>query len=316
MNPLSGLYGAAVGLRNSLYDRGVIRSRELEAPVVSIGNIRVGGAGKTPFTIRLGELLKRRGMIFDVLSRGYKRQSTGVQVVNPNGEARDFGDEPLLIAKRLQVPVIVAEKRYEAGRLGEAQFQSQMHLLDDGFQHRQLARQFEIVLLNEADLADSLLPSGRLREPVSSLERADVLVIPADQKRELFSRFGKPLWRIRRELEMPGAVPNRPVVFCGLAKPEGFVGDLRARGVEPSCVVIFPDHHKFTRKDTEQLRWAMERNGADGFITTQKDLMNLGELVRQFAAISIPILNVELEEADLCIDFLLQTIASRQKHRS
>ena len=81
-------------------------------------------------------------------------------------------------------------------------------------------------------------------------------------------------------------------------------------------MVIFPDHHKFTRKDTEQLRWAMERNGADGFITTQKDLMNLGELVRQFAAISIPILNVELEEADLCIDFLLQTIASRQKHRS
>jgi tetraacyldisaccharide 4'-kinase len=316
MNPVSKLYGAGVALRNSFYDRGVLRSHELDVPVVSVGNIRVGGAGKTPFTIKLGGLLKERGIAFDVLSRGYKRQTTGVQVVNANGEASDFGDEPLLIAKRLQVPVIVAGKRYDAGRLGEARFQSQMHLLDDGFQHRQLARQFDIVLVDEADLADSLLPSGRLREPVAALQRADVLVIPADQKRETFSQFGKPLWRVRRELEFVGPVPRRPVVFCGLAKPERFVADLRERGVDPVCVVMFPDHHRYTRKDTEQLRWAMERNGADGFITTQKDLMNLGGLVHQLVAISIPILNVELDESDLCIDFLLQTIASRQKHRS
>lgn len=316
MNPFSALYGAGVALRNSFYDRGRLRSQELDAPVVSVGNIRVGGAGKTPFTIKLGDLLKRRGISFDVLSRGYKRQTTGVQVVSANGSSADFGDEPLLIAKRLQMPVIVAAKRYEAGRVGESRFGSQLHLLDDGFQHRQLARQFDIALVDEADLADSLLPSGRLREPVSALQRADVLVIPADQVRETFSTFGKPLWRIRRELEFVGPVPTRPVVFCGLAKPERFVADLRARGVVPVSVAMFPDHHRYTRKDTEQLRWAMERNGADGFITTQKDLMNLGGLVHQLAAISIPILNVELEEAELCIDFLLQTIASRQKHRS
>lgn len=316
MNPLSAIYGSAVGIRNALYDRGALNSQELDAPVVSIGNIRVGGAGKTPFTILMGELLKERGIRFDVLSRGYKRQTTGVQVVDPEGSATDFGDEPLLIAKRLPVPVIVASKRVEAGRLGESRFQSQLHLLDDGFQHRQLARQFDIVLLDETDVADSLLPSGRLREPVAALRRADVLVVPAEQSPEAFVRFGKPLWRVQRKLRIVGPVPGRPVVFCGLAKPERFVADLRANGVEPVCVVQFPDHHRYTRKDTEQLRWAMERNGADGFITTQKDLMNLGELVHQLAAISIPILEMELMDAESSVDSMMETIASRQKRRS
>lgn len=316
MNPLAALYGGAIASRNALYDRKMMRTRELKAPVVSVGNIRVGGAGKTPFTILLGELLKKRGVVFDVLSRGYKRQTTGVQVVNPDGLAADFGDEPLLIAKRLGVPVIVAGKRYEAGKRGESQFQTRLHLLDDGFQHRQLVRQFDIVLVDEADLADSLLPSGRLREPVSALGRADVLVIPAGQRDEAFEKFGKPIWRVQRKLRIAGPAPRRPVIFCGLAKPEKFVADLRANGVEPVCIVQFPDHHRYTRKDTVQLHWAMERNSADGFFTTEKDLTNLGELVHQFPVIAIPVLEVELFEAERCLDFLMETIAKRQKRRS
>ena len=315
MNPLSALYGSVIAARNALFDRGMARTHELNAPVVSVGNIRVGGAGKTPFTILLGELLKGRGIVFDVLSRGYKRQTTGVQVVDPNGNAADFGDEPLLIAKTLNVPVIVAAQRYDAGRLGEARFQSQMHLLDDGFQHRQLARQFDIVLVDEADLADSLLPSGRLREPVSTLQRADVLVTPADQA-SAFSGFGKSVWRAQRRLRMPPQPPQHPVVFCGLAKPGRFVADLRTNGIEPVCIVEFPDHHRYTRKDVEQLRWALERNHADGFITSQKDLMNLGGLIHQLAPISIPILEVELLDAEQCVSYMLETIAARQKRRS
>lgn len=316
MNPLAALYGGAIAVRNTFYDRGMMRVHELQAPVVSVGNIRVGGAGKTPFTILLGELLKRRGVKFDVLSRGYKRQTTGVQVVDPNGSSNDFGDEPLLIAKRLDIPVIVATKRYDAGRLGEARFQSQMHLLDDGFQHRQLARQFDIVLVDETDLADSLLPAGRLREPVSALRRADVLVVPAEQPAQSFANFGKPTWRVHRKLRIPGQAPSRPVVFCGLAKPERFLADLRANAVEPVCIVHFPDHHRYTRKDVEQLRWAMERNGADGFFTTQKDLTNLGALVQQLPAIAIPILEMELADTESCVRHMLETIAARQKRRS
>src|SRR5208282_1457673 len=136
--------------------------------------------GKTPFVIALGELLKARGIHFDVLTRGYGRTTRGVLIVEADGKAADFGDEALLIARRLGVPVIVGESRYEAGRVAERKFQTQLHILDDGFQHRSLARDFDIVLMTERDFGDRLLPSGRLREPLSSLRRADAIVVPED----------------------------------------------------------------------------------------------------------------------------------------
>src|ERR1039457_3718582 len=129
MNPLTGLYTAATALRNTLFDRGMLSSRRLEQPGVSVGNLSVGGSGKTPFVIALGELLKARGIRFDVLSRGYGRKTRGVLVVDPDGNAADFGDEPLLIARRLGVPVIVGESRYQAGQLAGQKFQTQLHIL-------------------------------------------------------------------------------------------------------------------------------------------------------------------------------------------
>jgi tetraacyldisaccharide 4'-kinase len=187
MNPLTGLYGAVSALRNTLFDRGVLPLRRLEQPVVSVGNLSVGGSGKTPFVIALGELLKARGIRFDVLSRGYGRKTRGVLVVEKNGAAADFGDEPLLIARRLGVPVIVGESRYAAGRIAEQKFESQLHILDDGFQHRSLARDFDMVLMTERDLDDRLLPSGRLREPLSSLARADAIVLTRNISSQSFS---------------------------------------------------------------------------------------------------------------------------------
>ena len=128
----------------------------------------VGGSGKTPFVLLLGELLKARAIKFDVLSRGYGRQTRGVALVDPAGSAHNFGDEPLLLARRLGIPVIVGESRYRAGVFAEKKFGPQLHLLDDGFQHRSLARDFDIVLLTPEDIRDSLLPAGRLREPLTS----------------------------------------------------------------------------------------------------------------------------------------------------
>ena len=145
MNPLTGIYRVASTLRTSLFDRGVLAIRRLERPVVSVGILSVGGAGKTPFVIALGELLKTRGVRFDVFVPGYGRKTRGVLVVEPDGCVADFGDEPLLIARRLNVPVVVGESRYEAGRVAETKFASQVHILDDGFQHRSLARDFDIV---------------------------------------------------------------------------------------------------------------------------------------------------------------------------
>src|SRR5258708_18491876 len=161
-NPLSALFGAVVGGRNALYEHGVLRSRRLQGSVISVGNLSAGGSGKTPFVILLGELLRARGINFDVLSRGYGRKTRGVMLVEPGGLPRDFGDEPLLIVRRLQVAVIIGEDRYEAGRLAELRFGAQMHLLDDGVQHRGLGRDFDIVLVTPADVRGSLIPSGLL----------------------------------------------------------------------------------------------------------------------------------------------------------
>ena len=197
-NPLSSMYGGAIAARNAAYDRGWLRSRGLQGPVISVGNVSAGGSGKTPFVILLGELLQARGIRFDVLSRGYGRTTRGLLLVDPGGLPRDFGDEPLLMARRLQVPVVVGEDRYEAGRFAESRFGAQVHLLDDGFQHRGLARDFDLVLVTPEDARDRLLPAGRLREPLKSLRRADAVVLASGASAEAFPLAGKNVWRGRR----------------------------------------------------------------------------------------------------------------------
>jgi len=195
MNPLASIFAAGVHLRNALYDRGRLPERRLQGPTISVGNLSVGGSGKTPFVLLLGELLKTRGVKFDVLSRGYGRETRGVLLVEASGSSRDFGDEPLLIARRLGLPVVLGEDRYEAGVFAEKKFGPQFHILDDGFQHRALARDFDIVLVTPDDARDRLLPAGRLREPVTSLRRADAVVLSSGASPQVFPVAGKLVWR-------------------------------------------------------------------------------------------------------------------------
>jgi tetraacyldisaccharide 4'-kinase len=307
MNPLTGIYGAASALRNTLYDHGILPARRLERPVVSIGNLSVGGSGKTPFVIALGELFLARGIRFDVLSRGYRRKTRGVLVVEPNGSAADFGDEPLLIARRLGVPVVVGESRYEAGRLAEKKFESQLHLLDDGFQHRSLARDFDIVLIAGPEFDDRLLPSGRLREPLSSLERADAIVLPTELAIEGAALRGKPVWRMKREIVLTAA-PESPVVFCGLARPQQFFAQVRAAGISPVAELNFRDHHAYARSDIEQLLAERARLGASGFVTTEKDAVNLGPLQMELQPIAIAALDIALDNPADVVDTILKRI--------
>jgi len=307
MNPLTGIYGAAGALRNTLYDHRILAVRRLARPVVSVGNLSVGGSGKTPFVIALGELLEARGIRFDVLSRGYRRQTRGVMVVEPNGSAADFGDEPLLIARRLDVPVIVGESRYEAGRLAEKNLESHLHILDDGFQHRSLARDFDIVLMTGRDFEDRLLPSGRLREPLSSLARADAIVLPADLKVDSPVLRGKILWRMKRDLSVAGA-PEAPFVFCGLARPQQFFAQVRAAGIQPAAEGVFRDHHSYRRDDIEQLLATRTHACAGGFLTTEKDAVNLGPLKNELHPLAIAVLRVSFDNPADMVDTILQRI--------
>ena len=315
MNPLSAIYGGVVGARNALYDRGFLPARRLQGSVISVGNLSAGGSGKTPFVMLLGALLKSRGIAFNVLSRGYGRQSRGVRLVDPGGLAQEFGDEPLLIARKLQAPVIVGEDRYDAGRFAEAKFGPQLHLLDDGFQHRVLARDFDIVLVTPQDASDQLLPVGRLREPLQSLRRADAVVLASGASAESFASEGelerKIVWRVRRGI-VPENIPPRPVVFCGIARPQNFVLQLRAANVEPAAEAFYRDHYSYSEKDIRELLELKQRSEAGGFVTTEKDAVNLGTHLAALEPLAVVPVKMELADAANALDTMVRIIEERR----
>ena len=309
---MTSLFGLGVGIRNALYDRGFIRSKKLRGPVVSVGNLSVGGSGKTPFVLLLGEVLKQRGIHFNILSRGYGRRSRGVLLVDPSGSVREFGDEPLLMARRLNARVIVGEDRYEAGLFAEDKFGPQLHLLDDGFQHRGLARDFDIVLVTPEDARDRLLPAGRLREPLSALRRADAAVLTSGAAPESFPLDGKLVWRARRGI-LPKNVPNRPVVFCGIARPKNFLIQLRTAGIEPAAEAFYRDHHFYSERDIADLVKLRSQSEAHGFVTTEKDAINLGEFLTALVPLTVVLVEMELLDADNALDTVLRTIEERRR---
>lgn len=307
--PLTPLYAAGVALRNASLTQGPVR--RLRWPVVSVGNLSTGGAGKTPLTIELARLLTDNGFHIDVLSRGYGRESASPARVRPEGTAVEFGDEPILIARETGVPVYVAAQRYQAGVLAESeadaaraseqhkfdQSQSTLaHILDDGFQHRQLHRDVDILLMNRADWHDSLLPAGNLREALHAATRANILAIPADDpglEAEL-SAWGwrGPIWRLRRRMEVP-KVDGPVVAFCGIARPEQFFAGLEAAGMRVAARMVFRDHHRYSARDVDRLLVEARSAGAAALITTEKDRIRLGSLAAS-PAIEVSFLTARL----------------------
>jgi tetraacyldisaccharide 4'-kinase len=320
MNPLSSLFGLGVAVRNQLYDRGRLRTEKLQGPVVSIGNLCVGGTGKTPFAQLMGDMLFERGIAFDILSRGYGRNSTEIAVVDPSGSPREFGDEPLLLAKHfaskrstdeaLAPRVIVGPDRYKAGVFAEKQFGPRLHLLDDGFQHRRLARDFDIVLLAPDDAGQVLLPVGRLREPLRSLRRADAVVATSAVNLAEFPFLPTRTWRVDRDIHLPPELPNdaRPLAFCGIARPDRFFRDLRKRGIYPVGELTFRDHHGYRAGDVEKIAREKASSGAACCVTTIKDMMNLGELAQRLSPIYAVDVTLTLVDSDTVMEDMLTAI--------
>ncbi|HVP44214.1 MAG TPA: tetraacyldisaccharide 4'-kinase [Terriglobales bacterium] len=307
---LSSVYSFVTAFRNQLYDRDLLAARRLARPVVSVGNISTGGSGKTPFVIALGELLQARGISFDVLSRGYGRKSTGVRVVDPAGLPEEFGDEPLLIARKLKVPVVVGEDRYQAGAAAEKLFETRLHLLDDGFQHRQLARDFDVVLVTPEEARDRLLPRGRLREALTALRRADAVVLMSGAEPHAFPA-ARAFWRARRGI-LATNVPPRPVAFCAIARPKNFFLQLTKAGIEPAGEAVFRDHHRYTKDDVHELLHLAQKCDAGGFVTTEKDAVNLGGYFSSLKPLAVVPVKMELVDAQAAIDAMLDAIARRR----
>jgi len=322
--PLTPLYQLGLTLRERRLASGREPIRRLRLPVVSIGNLSTGGAGKTPLAIALAQALTRRGIAVDILSRGYGRQSRLPARVLADGAASDFGDEPLLIARSTGVPVYVAPQRYDAGLLAESETQPnslQIHLLDDGFQHRQLHRDIDILLLNRDDWHDRLLPAGNLREPLQTAHRASVLAIPADDPEfaaELRAwGWQRPIWLIRRVMEVPSA--TTPIAaFCGIARPGQFFTGLEAAGLRLATRTAFPDHHRYTVRDIECLLAAARAAQATVLVTTEKDFVRLGPLVSSFPPslrLTTAKLRLEIDQESTAIDWLLDVLKARQGKR-
>jgi tetraacyldisaccharide 4'-kinase len=299
---LSLPYGGAVRARNRLFDLGVLKQEKVGCPVVSVGNLTVGGTGKTPMVILLAGMLRDRGMRPAVLSRGYGGKSTsGVLVVSDGRQIlagpEEAGDEPVLIARRLKgIPVLAGAKRALTGRYARENFGVDVMVLDDGFQHRWIHRDLDIVLLDSRQPLGNglLLPRGPLREPPLALERAGVVVFTRSQDSAgpLMDKdisgilSGRPVLRTRirptnlvgadgTELPLSFLAGKRVFAFAGIAQPESFRQTVEVLGGIINGFRAFPDHHRYTAEDWGRIEHDAGLARADIVLATEKDLVKL-----------------------------------------
>lgn len=299
--PLSVVYGAYVRLRAWLYDRGWLKQERLRGKVISVGNLTVGGTGKTPMVLWLAEKFLAEGKRVAILSRGYR---------GSNGTS----DEIELMKHRLRgrVDFGVGKDRFAEGKRIEAVQPVDVFLLDDGFQHRRLARDVDIVMLDGSrPLEDEwLLPAGALREPLTACDRADILVVTRKSERPdfqtgdgekcpVFSAQTK-LLGFRRmgeahDVSYLGEIGPGPFfAFCGIGNPEAFFEDLSHWEVAIAGKRSFRDHHLYSGEDLARLKGEAQRAGAIGLVTTEKDAFNISDAAAAVLPIFVCVINLEL----------------------
>lgn len=332
LSTASLLYGTAATWRRRWYARDPSRRRRLERPVVSVGNLRTGGSGKTPVVEQIARLLTVRSERPAILTRGYARVAPGDGVTVVSDGARLLapleraGDEPSMLARALPgVPVLVGADRYLSGRMAEERFGATVHLLDDGFQYVALARDVDLLIAGTDDLADRVLPAGHLREPLAAAGVADALLIRDDDieshetlRRELGIRtsfhvrrlLGSPLWIGSGE---PADVSRDETVLAlaGIARPERFFSDLTAMSWHVVGTRTFRDHHPYTDVDVARIARAARDASATIVLTTEKDAVRLaGKHLGDLRIAAVP-LAVAIEPPTF-IDWLLGRIRAKR----
>lgn len=316
--PLSLLYGRIARFRVWLYDKQILKQKHLSKPVISIGNLTVGGTGKTPMVIWLAERLLAEGHRVGILSRGYKGHG-------------GTNDEIELMKSRLQDRAIfgVGPDRYEHGKRLESNVG--VFLLDDGFQHLALARDLDILLVDASQplARQTLLPTGRLREPISAMSRADILVFTrtetvagtsaAIEKLQDFPVFSAStrLLGFRRlgadlqilSSEQIGLGPF--YAFCGIGNPRAFFQDLQNWKIPLVDRCEFPDHHRYDSRDVRELEESARRAGANALLTTEKDAQNLKSIVFATTPVYIALIDVEIPKAEAFLSLVRDKASSR-----
>jgi tetraacyldisaccharide 4'-kinase len=333
LSVLSIGYRLALVTRESAYRLRLLRTGRLPCPVVSVGNVTVGGSGKTPMVEHVAGCLRELGAAPAVVSRGYGRDTRGIGIVadrnGPRLPPRAAGDEPVLLAEHLPgIPVVVGENRLEAGQVALDECGATIIVLDDGFQHRTLRKDLEILVVNgRAPWGNRrLFPRGMLREPLSALGRAHLFVVtnpptPADTESAagtirrhnpraplLVARYqvvGALAAREGHRLAPSALAGRRLLAFAGLGSPRGFADTLSTAGVEVAGLIEYPDHHWFAERDLEDLAQHARAIGAAGLITTEKDWIRLRDLRLPSMPLSVLLVQLQLEAGR---DQLLQAL--------
>ena len=339
------LYSQVVARRRRWFERHPDARRRLREPVISIGNLSVGGTGKTPMVSLIARWLLDRGERPAILSRGHGRRDRrdGVVVVSDGqrvlADVHQSGDEPFMLARHLPpAVVVVSEDRFLAGALAERRLGATVHLLDDGFQHLQLARDLDILMTTPGEITGGrVLPMGRLREPIGAAARAHVVVILesdlASARAEAWSLGVSQVVAGRRRLQgaegasgaggassaganggagADGAL-GAVVAVAGIARPKEFFAMLRAAGYRVVDTFEFADHHRFTRSDVDRIHAAVQAAGAACVVTTEKDLVRLEPLEPlPFECQAIP-LTLSIEGWDDLAALLAHAIARRRE---
>jgi tetraacyldisaccharide 4'-kinase len=333
LSACSILYSGAVQLRSVLYSKGVIRSKRLPCMVISIGNITLGGTGKTPMTIYTAQLVQRLGYQVVVISRGYKGNAEKIGGVVSNGSqilmtADDAGDEPFMMAYKLdQIPVVVGQDRFTSGMLAIRKFDPQVVILDDGFQHLRLWRDMDLVLLDHSRPFGNnhLFPRGILREPISALQRGDALIltrsdvpattafddhIPLAPNQPVFRSFHvSHVYKVMQgktiEYDQGGLKGCRVYAFAGIARNDDFRHTLKAFECKIKGFLAFPDHHRYSSSDIDKILRSAQAAEAEVLITTEKDHARMSNLLKW--PIDLLVVGIEVSfgnQADRFFDFM------------
>jgi tetraacyldisaccharide 4'-kinase len=330
IDTLSAMYGAAAAWRRNWYARDPRRRRYLLRPVISVGNLRVGGSGKTPMVEYIARLLLDEGERPAILTRGYARQQPedGVTVVSDGVSVRASlaaaGDEPLMLARALPgALILVAANRYLSGRLAERKLQATVHILDDGFQHFELGRDVDLLLASDDDLIDRPLPAGRLRENLAAASVADAALVTATYD-SAAERIGRALqvptvFRVTRTIGAPRMVAgdhdsvvvppeSRVFVVTGIARPDRFESDISSAGWQISGTMSFRDHHPYDARDIKRIVAAAQTARSAIILTTEKDAVRLSACeLGDLPFASVPLI-FGVEQPDRFRDWLLERI--------
>lgn len=316
---LSKLYGFVLSIRLLLYRSGLLKPRKLKVKVISVGNVTTGGTGKTPLVIYLAEKLKENGNKVVILTRGYKRKNK--RMVDLNKETKeessweDVGDEPFLTSRRLEdVPIIVTKHRLVSGSYAVKKYNPDVLILDDGFQHLKLQRALDVVVIDSTNPWGNgrLLPSGILREPLSSLKRADIFILTkTDQVSDLAkikdtlrqynpqAPMVKSVYRLRSVENLSDHSPvdsdklenKKALAFSGIGNPKSFENNLRQLKINVLKHRIFADHFAYRRKEVLSLLQEAKNLGADFIVTTEKDSVRIPMVNRQ----EVPIYVIKID---------------------